>query len=926
MDIVNHARRLGYGCFWLGLVSCASESPSEVPPLERNEPNRIWTYGTYSGNGGALLNLPRETQEGGTVNDFHEFGPFPFTIDGDPSATGEVFSSADGVTYYVSTQADNSRVQLSQFQSFRKLAADASLRFVVTAVELEAANFNDDPPSPDCPCVTLSATASLEIKAWRDSVTAGGSRVIFFGGGSVTMYQFKNAAGHVWDYFNVDTLPSLFWKFSDFTSTFDRGTAALEAKVNLARRIPIDVNLSEVAVGEQFTVRTVAVTETLNRTLRESFLFAFLRDPSSVGGTTIEFSGLEPTNDPQPEPPPDGIFGVAPECTGGGNAAAGTLQFTRGAFLLDELPIGGPDQVTVARTGGTAGPVSATVTTSDGTAAAGTDYTAVTTTVSFGDGDAQPRTVGIPVVLDEAAEGAKTLNVTLSDARGCASLGASNAVVTITDDDRTPAPSSFSVGGTVTGLAGSGLVLRNATGGEELAVGGNGSFSFRLPTPTGIDYDVQVGTQPTSPAQICTVSNGAGTMGGTAVTDVAVDCVTPTNGGLDPAFGGDGKVQTPLTGAGGGAVAVQPDGKIVVAGFAEVGSSDDFALARYNADGSLDETFGTGGTVTTGFTADSRDEGLDVAVQTDGKIVVVGRSAATGVSFDFALARYTTSGSLDPSFDGDGKVTTDFGGGLASARAVVMQPDGKILVVGETDADFALARYDTDGSLDATFGTGGKTTSDFTGGDIGHAVALMADGRFVVAGAGTTGIEKDFAVVRYDADGSVDGSFGINGHATADIGGVDEAFGVVVEPDGRIVAAGSIDALPGAIGVDFALARFNPDGSLDAGFGSGGKVTTNFTAGRDRGAALTRQPDGKLVLVGLTTSGSFAANNFALARYRGDGSLDAGFGLDGKLTIDIAGGNAAAEGVAIQADGKIVAAGTTSGAGGVGFAVVRMLP
>ena len=489
------------------------------------------------------------------------------------------------------------------------------------------------------------------------------------------------------------------------------------------------------------------------------------------------------------------------------------------------------------------------------------------------------------------------------------------------DDQPVPIPVT-TVGGLVSGLAGSGLVLRNDPGGEELPIAADGPFVFALATPTGIDYSVEVAAQPTGPAQVCIVTNGSGTMGTTAVTNVAVNCTTPTSGILDPAFDGDGIAQTPLPGALGGEVAVQSDGRILVAGTAEVGGTEDFALARYNADGSLDNGFGAGGVVTTPFTSGSKDEGIGVTVQPDGRIVVVGRTAASGADFDFAIARYTSNGSLDPSFGGDGTVITDFGAGLATARAVVIQPDDRILVVGDVGSDFALARYDADGNLDGSFGSSGTTTANATAGDIAHAVALLPDGRFLVAGGGATGIEKDFLLARFAANGSVDGGFGSGGHVTTDIGGVDEAFDLVVQPDGRIVLAGSIDAPPGAVGVDFALARYDANGGLDGSFGNGGTVTTNFSAGRDRGAALARQSDGKLVVAGLTTSASLAFNNFALARYLPDGSLDNSFGVEGRFAIDVGGGHSAAEGLAIQADGRIVAAGTA----GNGLAVVRVLP
>ena len=223
-------------------------------------------------------------------------------------------------------------------------------------------------------------------------------------------------------------------------------------------------------------------------------------------------------------------------------------------------------------------------------------------------------------------------------------------------------------------------------------------------------------------------------------------------GDLDTTFGTGGKVTTDFGGSPVGfSVAIQSDGKIVVAGYSNVGGTFGFALARYNTNGSLDATFGTGGKVTTNYGGD--DRGYSLAIQSDGKIVVAGYSNAGG-TFDFALARYNTNGSLDTSFSAGGKVTTDFGGSDDLGRSVALQGDGKIVVAGDSNVgstfDFALARYNTNGSLDTSFGAGGKVTTDFGGsGDGGRSVALQGDGKIVVAGNAAVGGTADFALARY---------------------------------------------------------------------------------------------------------------------------------------------------------------------------------
>jgi uncharacterized delta-60 repeat protein len=239
-------------------------------------------------------------------------------------------------------------------------------------------------------------------------------------------------------------------------------------------------------------------------------------------------------------------------------------------------------------------------------------------------------------------------------------------------------------------------------------------------------------------------------------------------GSLDLSFGSNGKVVTAI-GSGydyGYSAAIQSDGKIVVAGYRYNGSNDDFALVRYNADGSLDNTFDSDGKVTTAIGSGS-EEGFSVAIQIDGKIVVAGYSY-NGLNHDFALVRYNADGSPDNTFDSDGKVTTAIGSGNDIAYSVAIQSDGKIVVAGESpngsDDDFALVRYNTDGSLDNTFDSDGKvTTAIGSSTDDGQSVAIQSDGKILVAGYSYNGSNGDFALVRYNADGSLDNTFDSDG-------------------------------------------------------------------------------------------------------------------------------------------------------------------
>jgi uncharacterized delta-60 repeat protein len=391
-------------------------------------------------------------------------------------------------------------------------------------------------------------------------------------------------------------------------------------------------------------------------------------------------------------------------------------------------------------------------------------------------------------------------------------------------------------------------------------------------------------------------------------------------GDLDPTFGGDGKVRTNFTPAADGAhgVAIQADGKIVVVGTAGSTSREgpNFALARYKADGTLDASFGGDGKVTTRFAHVSW--GLDVAIQTDGKIVAVGQTDPK-----LALARYNPDGTLDTTFDGNGKATLAFPPlDHASAAGVALQADGKIVVAGEAwceetfltcheeeSGDFAVARFEADGTLDTSFSEDGWLTTDISGDDTGSAVTLQADGKIVVAG----GVNMaDFGLVRYNSDGTLDSVFGDGGIARTDFGGfgVDRADALALQADGKLVAAGRA-------GGEFALVRYNSDGTPDAGFGSAGKVTTNLTTKLDFAYGVAIQATGKIVAAGR------AGDRFGVARYTAEGVLDTTFGGDGKVMTDFTPQRDAAYDVALQATGKIVLAGNAGSFDDGRFALTR---
>jgi uncharacterized delta-60 repeat protein len=404
-------------------------------------------------------------------------------------------------------------------------------------------------------------------------------------------------------------------------------------------------------------------------------------------------------------------------------------------------------------------------------------------------------------------------------------------------------------------------------------------------------------------------------------------------GDLDTAFGTGGRLTTDFAGSEDAvaALVIQPDGKLLAAGRATTDLSAvfpsglDFALARYNPDGSLDTSFGIGGKITTDFAGDF-DVVTALVLQSDGKLVAAGISGA-GARAVFALARYLPGGSLDPSFGSGGKLTTDFAGGESRPTALVLQPDGKLVAAGaaatSTDHDFALVRYNTDGSLDASFGNGGRLTTDFSGStDELTALVLQPDGKLVAAGYTFTGAGWDFALARYHSNGSLDTAFGTGGKVTTDFAdGHDTLMALVLQPDGKLVAGGNTST---ASTGDFALARYNPDGNLDVSFGDGGKRTTDFAGLFERITALILQPNGKVIAAGLALTND-SRFDFALARYGSSGRLDATFGTGGKVLTDFARGDDLPFALARQADGKLVAAGITGATGRTNFALARYL-
>jgi uncharacterized delta-60 repeat protein len=374
-------------------------------------------------------------------------------------------------------------------------------------------------------------------------------------------------------------------------------------------------------------------------------------------------------------------------------------------------------------------------------------------------------------------------------------------------------------------------------------------------------------------------------------------------GDLDTSFGSGGKKTINFGGTDAARVVlVQANGRIVVAGGG--GAASSFCVARLRTNGTLDTTFGSGGKRVVDFGGD--DESVyGAALQPDGKIVLAGDS-----DLRVAVARLSSNGSLDTTFDGDGRKIFSWGA-LSRASAVVVAPNGKLLLAGFSGPEggnIQVARLNASGKLDTTFGTGGKAPVDFGGDDFGAAMARQANGRILVAGRSSVG---GAVVARLRATGALDPDFGGDGRVTLPGGG--SASAVLVQPDRKIVIAGNASG-----SAMMTVTRLNPNGSLDTTFDADGTATIDFGSLADLAAGAVLQPDGKIVVAGYTQF----AEDVAVARLNANGSPDTTFGVAGKATVDFGVatfGNA----VARQANGRIVVAGQRTG--GDDFAVARLL-
>lgn len=398
-----------------------------------------------------------------------------------------------------------------------------------------------------------------------------------------------------------------------------------------------------------------------------------------------------------------------------------------------------------------------------------------------------------------------------------------------------------------------------------------------------------------------------------------------SDGSLDPAFSGDGLVQTDF---GNGledqalAVAVQPDGKTVAAGHSVVSGKYQVALARYTVTGSLDSTFGTGGRIRIDVGPDN-DAALAVAVQPDGKIVIAGY-AYSGSAFEFLVMRFTAAGALDSTFGTGGKATLALSSTVNRATALALQPDGKIVVAGFASIgggqDFVVLRYTPSGALDSTFSGDGIAFTNLGGStEQATSVLVQPDGKIVAAGFSSQGAWLDMALVRYTDAGALDGSFGTAGKAIISISPQDDlAYGAALSPEGGILLTGSIPGVSGY--TDLVIARCTASGVLDTGFGATGFTRSAELNASMVGRGLALQSDGKILFTGSTTSGG---GRILLGRLNPAGAASVDITFSGGLVRTPVGtGGAAGNAVALHADGRVAVAGVSNSvSGGPDFTV-----
>uniref|UniRef100_UPI00307F835A T9SS type A sorting domain-containing protein n=1 Tax=Ignavibacterium sp. TaxID=2651167 RepID=UPI00307F835A len=401
-------------------------------------------------------------------------------------------------------------------------------------------------------------------------------------------------------------------------------------------------------------------------------------------------------------------------------------------------------------------------------------------------------------------------------------------------------------------------------------------------------------------------------------------------GVLDPTFGNAGIVSLGfnviLSNDIAQCIDIQSDGKIVVAGYSE----NKIALARLNTNGTLDNTFGTAGKVTTNIYSGGA-QAYDVKIQNDGKIVICGVTWAGAPSYPsyFTVVRYNSDGTLDNTFNGDGKFIGDFSSIYNYAFSMAIQIDGRILVAGETlglsnNSEMAVIRLKTDGTLDDTFGTGGKVKIAFPNANasasfIGIKFINLFNQKIVIGGTVTPdGSDSEFSVVQLNLSGSLDNNFGSGGIVRTDLtSNFESILDCIIQQEEKILAVGNSNFS------SIAIVRYNSDGSLDNTFSGDGKVITSLGEWSNAHKVVL-QNNNRIITLGNYVSGN--QRDILMVRYNTNGSLDYTFGNNGYITTSVSDTSDVAMDAAFQSDGKLVVAGYSFDSFGSGnFVVLRYI-
>ncbi len=403
------------------------------------------------------------------------------------------------------------------------------------------------------------------------------------------------------------------------------------------------------------------------------------------------------------------------------------------------------------------------------------------------------------------------------------------------------------------------------------------------------------------------------------------------DGSLDITFGNNGIVKSNIGSPYDeiSSIAIQSDGKIVVVGKSNLNTYSDITIARYLINGTLDNNFGNNGSTT--FSYSSLDDyGVGIVIQNDGKMLIAGTTYdSTKGNQSAILIRYNNNGTLDNTFGNNGFVVTSINNYNNICTSIALQSDGNILLGGYTETcaggytqEMFVIRYQNNGTLDLTFNSNGIALSNYNAfGVKGSSIVIQSDDKIIIGGNSVSNSNVNFAITRFNTNGSLDNTFSHDGMDTIFIGGtIDYGTKVALQNDGQIVLAGYSH---NGSNTDFALVRYNIHGIIDSSFGNKGIVTTDISNQNNTLLSLAIQNDNKIIAAGFSYNGH--DYDFTLARYNNNGTLDNSFDSDGILTTDVEGQNDFCSTIALQADGKIVVAGSTKTQTNTDFVLIRYL-